>query len=93
MLESKLADEFPLLYDVVERRYKMAFVVNTYFKESWEEPCMNCFKQICYSEEDILKKIVQDNYIPDDVMHEVNYIICPNCGKEMEVHRTDSILL
>lgn len=70
----------------------MAFIVNTYLKDSWEEPCMNCFKQICYSEEDIMKKIKQDNEIPNDVMHEVNYIICPNCGREMEVHRIDTLL-
>jgi hypothetical protein len=70
----------------------MAFVVNTYTKDNWEEPCMNCFKQICYSEEDIQIKMVQDNKIPNDVMHAIGYIICPSCGKEMKVHRTDTLL-
>lgn len=70
----------------------MAFVVNTYLKESWEEPCVCCFKQICYSEDDIKIRIEQNDDIPNDVMYAYSYIICPNCGKEMEVHRTDNML-
>lgn len=70
----------------------MAFVGNTYTKDYWEEPCMNCFKQICYFEEDIMKKIKQHDKIPNDVMCGVNYILCPNCGEEMEIHRVDNTL-
>ena len=70
----------------------MAYVVGEYQGEGWEEPCMSCFKQIHYTNDDISKKIKQHNEIPNDVMYEYNYILCPNCGKEMEVHRVDVML-
>jgi uncharacterized protein with PIN domain len=56
-------------------------------KQSWEEPCMNCYKQIHYTEDDII-----NGFINEDCTASGYFIYCPNCGKKMRVSRTNIAL-
>jgi hypothetical protein len=67
----------------------MAYIVGELQKEFWEEPCMSCFKQIHYTKDDILHK---KEVLNEDVTIDIDYIICPSCEKEMEVHKVDTML-
>lgn len=44
--------------------------------KTWTEPCMNCDASVTYQERET---------ITDPLQHK-SYIICPCCGKMMNVH-------
>lgn len=63
----------------------MAYIVEPKeYREEYEEPCLNCFKQIHYarSEAEWINKRYGYGY----------FIKCPNCGEYMKVSFISSLL-